>query len=224
MSPSQLLATVLFRFVLGFLVIGLLLFLPAGTLAYWEAWLYLGMIFLLMTAALVYLFKNDPQLLERRMRTREKEAAQKRIIGLALIPFLAIYLLPGLDKRFGWSQLPPFIPILADVVALAGYLLILRVFRENSYTSRVIEVEQDQPVISTGPYAIIRHPMYAGSLLLYIFSPLALGSYWAMLPALTILWVLVARIRNEEQVLCRELKGYPEYMQKVKYRLIPGVW
>lgn len=224
MSQSRLFWTVISRFVLVFLALAAFLFFSAGTWNYWQAWVYLGMMLVMMTVVLAYLFKNDPKLLERRMRLREKETEQKRIVNLSLIPFLALYILPGLDLRFGWSQVPPGLSLLADGLVLAGYVLVWLVFRENSYTSRIIEVEPGQRVISSGPYAVIRHPMYAGSLLLYIFSPLALGSFWTVLLTLSIVWVLVARIKNEEAVLTRDLPGYAEYLQKVKYRLIPGLW
>jgi protein-S-isoprenylcysteine O-methyltransferase Ste14 len=221
---SHLLRLVLSRFALGFLVMGLFFFLPAGTLNYWEAWMYMLTLFVPLVFTLFYLLKNDPKLLERRMRTREKESEQRRILNLSLIFFLAAYILPGFDQRFGWSRAPAALVIFADLIVLAGYLLVIRVFRENSYASRVVEVEQDQQVISSGPYAIVRHPMYLGALMMYLLSPLALGSYWAMIPAAFLIYVLVARIRNEEEVLSRELKGYTAYIQKVRYRLLPGIW
>jgi protein-S-isoprenylcysteine O-methyltransferase Ste14 len=199
-------------------------FLPAGTWAYWEAWLYLGILLIPLFFVLIYLLKNDPGLLVRRMRLREKEEQQKLIIKLSYIPFLLAYLLPGFDKRFGWSNVPVWVVVVADILVLLGYGLIFLVFRENSYASRIIEVEQGQNVISSGPYAMVRHPMYLGSILLFVLSPLALGSYWAMIPAILAIPVIVARIWNEESVLVRDLKGYPEYMQKTRYRLIPGLW
>jgi len=189
-------------------------FLPAGTLAYWEAWVYLTVLLIPMVLVLIYLLRNDPELLERRMRMREKESEQKLIIKISYLYFLLAFLLPGFDKRFEWSNVPVVVVIVADVLVL----------RENRYASRIIEVEQEQKVISSGPYAIVRHPMYLGVSLMYILSPLALGSYWATIPSLLIIPLLVARIRNEESVLGRELKGYKEYMQKTKYRLIPGIW
>jgi protein-S-isoprenylcysteine O-methyltransferase Ste14 len=173
---------------------------------------------------MAYLFKNDPALLERRMRTKEKETAQRRIIGIAIIYFLVAFMLPGFDIRFGWSNVPPIVSILADLLVLAGYLTFVWVLMVNSYLSRVVEVDAGQKVVTTGPYAIVRHPMYAGISLLYIASPVALGSFWALIPALLIVPILMARIRNEEEVLRRELPGYVEYTQKVKYRLLPGVW
>ena len=223
-SQGELIKMVFVRFLGAFLVLSAMFFLPAGTLAYWEAWGYLAILFIPMLFVLFYLLKNDPGLLARRMKTREREAEQKLIIKLSFIPFLLAFLLPGFDKRFGWSNVPVGMVVMADILVLLGYSIVFLVFRENRYASRVVEVEQEQTVISSGPYAMIRHPMYLGSLLLYILSPLALGSYWAMIPAILIIPVIIARIRNEESVLARDLSGYQEYMQKTRYRLIPGMW
>ena len=223
-SQGELVRTVVGRFLGAILALSALFFLPAGTLAYWEAWVYLAILFIPMLFVLIYLLKNDPGLLARRMKMREREAEQELIIKLAYIPFLLTFVLPGFDKRFGWSNAPVGVVILADILVLLGYGIVFLVFRENRYASRIIEVEPGQTVISSGPYALVRHPMYLGSLLLYILSPLALGSYWAMLPAILIVPIIVARIRNEERVLVRNLTGYQAYMQKTRYRLIPGVW
>ena len=223
-SQGELIKMVFVRFLGAILVLSTMFFLPAGTLAYWEAWGYLAILFIPMLFVLFYLLKNDPGLLARRMKTREREAEQKLIIKLSFIPFLLAFLLPGFDKRFGWSNVPVGMVVMADILVLLGYSIVFLVFRENRYASRVVEVEQEQTVISSGPYAMIRHPMYLGSLLLYILSPLALGSYWAMIPAVLIIPVIIARIRNEESVLARDLSGYQEYMQKTRYRLIPGMW
>jgi protein-S-isoprenylcysteine O-methyltransferase Ste14 len=201
-----------------------LFFIPAGTLAYWEAWLYLAVILIPMFFALRYLLKNDPQLLERRMQMREKEAAQQRVIKFSFLYFLLAFIIPGLDKRWGWSDVPVWVVLGADLIVLLGYAIIMMVFKENQYAARTVQVEEGQKVISSGPYAVVRHPMYVGVVLMYLASPLALGSYWALLPALLIIPLLVARIINEEQVLERELNGYREYQQITKYRLLPGVW
>ena len=223
-SRAELIKLVIMRFLGALLVLSAMFFLPAGTWAYWEAWVYLAILFIPMFFVLIYLLKNDPELLARRMRLREKEEQQKLIIKLSYIPFLLAYLLPGFDKRFGWSNVAVWVVIVADILVLLGYGLIFLVFRENRYASRIVEVEQGQTVISSGPYAVIRHPMYLGAILLYVLSPLALGSYWAMIPSILIIPVIVARIWNEESVLARDLKGYQEYMQKTRYRLIPGLW
>jgi len=223
-SQAELIKLVIVRFLVVLLALSAMFFLPAGTWAYWEAWVYLAILFIPVFFVLIYLLKNEPELLVRRMRLREKEAQQKLIIKLSYIPFLLAYLLPGFDKRFGWSNVPVWVIVAADILVLLGYGLIVLVFRENRYASRIVEVEQGQNVISSGPYAMIRHPMYLGAILLYVLSPLALGSYWAMIPSILIIPVIVARIWNEESVLVRDLKGYQEYMQKTRYRLIPGLW
>lgn len=223
-SKGQLLKLVFSRLIIAFPVLIAMLFLSAGTLAFWEAWVYLAVLFIPMMFVLAYLLKNNPELLERRMRLKEKESAQKLIITLAFFSFFLAFLLPGFDKRFEWSHVPVGVVIVADILVLLGYGIVFLVFRENPHASRIIEVERDQKVISSGPYAFIRHPMYLGQSLMFIFSPLALGSYWAMIPALGIVFLLVARILDEERVMIRDLKGYSEYMQKTVYRLIPGVW
>jgi protein-S-isoprenylcysteine O-methyltransferase Ste14 len=216
--------TVAVRFVFAFLVLGLIFFWPAGTFRYWQAWTYIALLSILMLRAFAYLIRKDPELLERRMRAKEKEPRQKVITSLSTPVFLAIFLLPGFDRRYGWSSVPVLVVIAADILALAGYGLFLRVLRENSYASRIVEVEENQKVITTGPYALVRHPMYIGIMVMFVFTPLALGSYWAVLPALMVALVLVARIVNEEKVLLARLPGYREYTQRVRYRLIPGVW
>ena len=206
------------------LVLGSVLFIPAGTLKYWEAWLYMGVLLIPMSFAVRYLLKRSPELLERRLQTREREATQKRVIGAGWVLFLAMFILPGLDFRFGWSSVPVPVVIAADLVVLLGYGLIIRVFSENQYAARTVQVDEGQHIIKTGPYAIVRHPMYVGTLLMYLVTPLALGSYWALIPAAFIIPMLVVRIRNEEQVLERDLVGYREYKQETKYRLVPRLW
>jgi protein-S-isoprenylcysteine O-methyltransferase Ste14 len=177
-----------------------------------------------MFFAFNYLLKNDPDLLEHRMRMRETQSAQKKVVSLSFVYFILAFLLPGFDKRFGWSDVPFDIALTADLMVLVSYLGVIQVFKANSYASRVVEVMKGQKVISTGPYAYVRHPMYTAVSFMYVFSPLALGSYWAMIPAALIIPLLVARIRNEEEVLEKELDGYVEYKQKTKYRLIPLIW
>jgi protein-S-isoprenylcysteine O-methyltransferase Ste14 len=216
--------TAITRFAGALVVLGAIFFLPAGTFNYWEGWVYIAVLFVPVIFVLLYLLKHDPALLERRMRTRETEAPQRLVILLSFVWFLLVFLIPGLDHRFGWSNMPAGVVIAADLLVLLGYLWVFLVFKENSYASRVVEVSQEQKVIRSGPYAIVRHPMYLGVIVMYVFTPLALGSYWAIIPAPLIIPILVIRILNEEELLLRELKGYGEYMQHTRYRLIPGVW
>ena len=205
-------------------IFALVIILPAWKWDYWQGWLYLLILYIPMFFVLYYLLKNDPALLQRRMRMREKESVQRRIIVLSLVYFLVAFSLPGFDVRFGWSNVPAWVSLVADVLVLIGYMTFVWVLMVNSYLSRVVEVEAGQKVVSSGPYAIVRHPMYAGISLMYVATPVALGSFWALIPAVFIVPLLVARLRNEEEVLLRDLPGYAEYTQKVKYRLLPGVW
>lgn len=223
LSRRALIRLTVSRLLLLVLAMLILFLLPAGTWAYWQAWVYLGILLAPMLAVFTYLLRHDPALLERRMRMREKEKQQKRI-QVAYSLFLIALLLPGFDRRFGWSQVPVGLVLAADLLVLLGYGLFFLVLRENSYASRVVEVEQGHKVISTGPYAVVRHPMYVAILVMYLVTPLALGSYWALIPMAVIIPIIVLRIRNEEAVLEGELPGYREYRQKVKYRLIPGLW
>lgn len=210
---------------LAFLVgLAALLFLPAGTLDYWQAWAYIAVLFIPFFAATAYLMQTDPALVERRMHTQEREQPQKWASLLMTAWFLLVFLIPGFDRRFGWSGVPAGIVLAADGLVFLGYVLIFAVLRENSYASRVVEVEQGQKVISGGPYSIVRHPMYLGTVVMFMLTPLALGSYWGLIPTPLILPLLAARILNEEQVLARELPGYAQYMQKVRFRMIPGIW
>jgi protein-S-isoprenylcysteine O-methyltransferase Ste14 len=216
--------TNILRLVFGILIIGVLFFLPAGTFNYWQAWAWLATIFIPMGVSFVYLVKRDPALLERRTRTNETRTVQKFIIGASVIYFLIVFLLPGFDKRFGWSAVPVWFVIVADLIVLAAFILYILVLRANTYASRVIEVEQGQQVITTGPYALVRHPMYLSQILMMVSTPLALGSYWAVIPSLALIPLLAARAKNEEQLLLTDLPGYREYTQKTRYRLFPGIW
>lgn len=208
----------------GVVAIATMFFLPAGTFRYWQAWVYMLILFIPLFVLVAYLFLRNPALLERRMRTREAEPEQRRIIVFSTVVLLAAFIIPGFDRRFGWSSLPTWLVLAADVLVLLGYLLFILVLRENEYASRTVQVEQQQRVITTGPYSLVRHPMYLAILLMYAFSPLALGSTWAMIVVALLPAVLVARIANEEKVLLRDLGGYADYCTAVRHRLIPGVW
>ena len=202
----------------------LMFFAPAGTFAYWQAWAYMGVVLIPMLFVMVYMLRNAPELLARRLQMRERERTQKGVIGFGILFLFGAFLVPGFDRRWGWSTMPWWAVVAADLLVLLGYAMIFRVFRENQYTSRTVQVEQGQQVISTGPYATVRHPMYVGVLVFYLASPIALGSWWACLPAAVIIPILVVRILNEELVLERDLPGYKEYKQKTRYRLLPGIW
>jgi protein-S-isoprenylcysteine O-methyltransferase Ste14 len=223
-SRRELIKSALIRVPAGMLFMALILFLPAGTLAYWEAWVYIAGLIIPMVVGFIYLLNKAPELLERRMRMKEKEKKQKKIIRFSYLIYLITFLIPGFDRRFGWSEVPFAMVIFAEILVLFGYGICFFVFRENRYASRIIEVEPEQKVISTGVYSIVRHPMYSGVLLMNLLSPLALGSFWAVIPALMTIPIIVARLRHEEMILVRDLDGYREYRQKTKYRLIPGVW
>ncbi len=223
-NNKLLLIKVLIRFVLAIIVLVLIFFLPAGSIKFWEAWVYMGILFTPMIFVLIYLLKKDPELLERRMKMKEKEEPQKVFVKLSILVFLTAFIIPGFDYRFEWSEVPFVVIIIADLFIFIGYLLFFLVLKENTHASRIIEVGKGQKVISTGPYAIIRHPMYVAVLMMYILSPLALGSYWAVLAVLPLPVLIILRIKNEEKILIDKLSGYREYTQKVKYRLIPYIW
>lgn len=205
----------------------LLLFLPAATLHYWQAWVYLVIFVGASWLTTVYLERNDPALLERRMRggpTAEKEPRQKVIMLGASLGFIALLVVPALDRRFGWSVVPVWLVVGGDILTAVGFYLIFRVYRVNTFTAATIQVTPDQHVVSMGPYAIVRHPMYASASLYVIGTPLALGSYWGLLAAGAMLPFLIWRLLDEERLLARSLSGYTEYQKKVPYRLVPRIW
>ena len=224
MERNQLLKVVSSRLIMTIPMFILFFFLPAGTWNYWQAWVYMGVLITPMFFAMIYLIKNNPELLERRMRLQEKRSEQRLIVKVSLVFFLLAFILPGFDKRFGWSDVPMGLVIASDICILIGYLIIFRVMQINTFASRVIEVASEQKVIDTDLYSIVRHPMYVGAILLYVASPIALGSYWSVLPAIVIIPVIVARIKDEEAALDKDLAGYLEYKQRTKYRLIPFIW
>ena len=206
------------------LFIGLFTLLPAGTFNYWQVYVYFAILVVPMFFVLIYFLKRDPRFLERRARTTEKVKEQKLIQLINLPVFISAFIVPGLDRRFGWSDIPVEVIIVTDIVILCGYLFIFLVFRENSFASRIIEIDSSQKVITTGLYAWVRHPMYLGVLIMYLPTPLALGSYWGLIPMALLPVTLVFRILNEEKVLRQNLEGYQEYCLKTKYRLIPYIW
>ena len=206
------------------IVLGLFILVPAGTINYWQVYVYITVLVVPMIFVLFYFLQNDPIFLERRTRAKEKEKVQIIIQIVFTFILLSGFVIPGFDKRFGWSDIPIYIVIVADIVILFGYLIIFFVFKQNSYASRVVEVEKSQKVISTGLYGFVRHPMYIGVIIMFIPTPVALGSYWGLIPMVTIPLAIVFRILNEEKVLCKDLPGYKEYCQKTRYRLIPFIW
>jgi protein-S-isoprenylcysteine O-methyltransferase Ste14 len=211
----------------GIVALAALLFIPAGTFDYWQAWLFMAVFGCTSGATTVYLALRDPKLLERRMNVgprAEKEPAQKIIMVLATLGFIAMLVFPALDHRFGWSSVSASVSVLGDALIALGFLFIFFVFRENSYGASTIQIAEGQTVISTGPYALVRHPMYAGALVMSVGIPLALGSWWGLFVLLLLLPVLIWRLLDEERFLRQNLPGYTEYQTKVKYRLVPFIW
>jgi len=209
------------------IILGVLLFSFAGTINYWQTWLFLivfGVSTLLVT---LYLMKNDPKLLERRVKAgsgAEKEIKQKLIQSVAQLAFILIVIFPGLDYRFGWSIISIYLIILGDGLVALGLYLVFLVFKVNTFTSATIEVDKEQKVISTGPYALIRHPMYGGAFVMLIGMPISLGSWWGILTVIPLMLAIIWRLLDEEQFLLKNLNGYKDYCQKVKFRLIPFIW
>jgi protein-S-isoprenylcysteine O-methyltransferase Ste14 len=209
------------------LAMGALIFVPAGTLDYWQAWLFVGCYFGASVVVSLWLMRNDPALLERRMRggpLAEGERNQKIIMTITSIGFVALLVVPGLDRRFGWSHMPGVIAVVGDVLLLTGWWGILQVFRANTYAAATIQVAAGQTVISTGPYGVVRHPMYAAALLMLLGIPIALGSWWGVLVFAAIIPALAWRLLDEERVLVRGLDGYAAYKRKVRWRMIPHIW
>ena len=210
-----------------FVVMASLLFIAAGTFHYWQGWLFLAVYFAPSFAITVYLMKKDPALLARRMSGgpfAEKEPVQRIVMSIASLCFIGLIVLPGIDHRIGWSQLSPYVALAGDLLVLTGWLGIFFVFRENSFTSATIELAADQRVISTGPYAWVRHPMYAAALVMLSGIPIALGSWGVLFIVIALLPALIWRLTDEEKFLARHLPGYEEYRRRVSYRLFPGLW
>src|ERR1700733_9980209 len=210
-----------------FLVMAALQFVPPWTLDYWQAWTFLAVYFAASAAITLYLIKQDPQLLARRMSggpAAEKLPAQRIIMSLTSLGFVGLLVIPALDRRFGWSHMRPWVALAGDVLVGLGFLGVFFVFRQNSFTSATIELAPDQKVISTGPYALVRHPMYAAALVMLLGIPIALGSMWGVLVIVAIMPALIWRLLDEEKFLAKNLPGYREYQTRVRYRLIPRVW
>ena len=212
------------KFFLGVILVGFLIFLPAGTLAYFNGWLFMGILFVPMFLAGLVMMAKSPELLKKRLNAKEKEREQSLVVKLSGLMFLAGFIVAGLDFRFGWLPLPQGVSYGAAVVFLFAYILYAEVLRENAYLSRTIEVQEGQTVVDTGLYGIVRHPMYAVTLLLFLSMPLVLGSVISFVIFLVYPMLIAKRIKNEEAVLEAGLPGYKEYKQKVKYRMIPYIW
>ena len=214
----------LIKFTVGLALVGLLLFLPAGTLSYANGWLFIGLLFLPMLLLGIVLLIRSPELLEKRLEAKEKENTQKGVVAASGLLFIVGFAVAGLDFRFGWSKMPLWVVIVASVVLLISYALYAEVMRENAYLSRTVEVREGQKVVDTGLYGIVRHPMYAVTVWLFLSIPVVLGSWWAFLCFLPYVALIVIRIINEEKLLSSELEGYEEYKKRVKYRLLPFIW
>ena len=220
----KLLCNALIKFTAGLVMVGLLLFLPAGSLRYSGGWLLIGLLFVPMLIAGFVMFFRSPDFLRKRLDAKEKQAAQKGVLALSGLMFIGGFVVAGLDFRFGWSNVPTAVTAIASVLFLLAYLLYAEVMRENAYLSRTIQVEDGQTVVDTGLYGIVRHPMYSATLLLFMAMPLILGSWYALIIFAFYPAIIILRLKDEEDLLSRELKGYTEYKQNVKYRLLPFIW
>ena len=212
------------KFTCGLLLVGLLIFLPAGTMQYPYGWLLVGLLFGPMLIAGFVMLAKSPDFLKKRLDAKEKQATQKGVLGAAGLMFIAGFVVAGLDFRFGWSVMPQWVTIAASVLFLISYALYAEVMRENAYLSRTIKVEEGQTVVDTGLYGIVRHPMYAVTILLFMVMPLVLGSWYALIPFAFYPAIIIVRLKDEEALLTKKLPGYEAYKQKVKYRIIPFVW
>lgn len=221
---AKLFIQALTKFLAGLLLVGLLLFLPAGTFAYPHAWLFIGILFVPMFIAGILLMCRQPELLRKRLSAKEQQGEQRWVVALSGLLFIAMFVIAGLNFRFGWLLMPDWLTYAAAVVFLLGYALYAEVMRENVWLSRTVEVQENQQVIDTGLYGIVRHPMYTATLILFLAMPLVLGSVLSFAIMLLYIPIIVKRIRNEEKVLEKDLAGYAAYMQRIRYRLIPFVW
>ena len=220
----KLLFQALTKYVLGLVMIGAMLFWSAGTFNYWNAWLFIALLFIPMFILGVILFIKDKELLRKRLKSKEKETEQKEVILISLLLFIGGFIIAGFDFKYGWSYLPKEVTIVSSIILLVSYILYAEVMRENTYLSRTVEVQENQKVIDTGLYSVVRHPMYFATTLLFLSFPLVLGSLISFIIFLIFPFTLAKRIKNEEKVLEEGLKGYKEYKQKVKYKMIPFIW
>ncbi len=221
---KKLFSQAIVKFLLGFIMVGALIFIPAGTFKYWNGWLFMGILFIPMFFAGIVLMIKNPELLRRRLNAKEKESEQKEVLLFSGIMFLAGFIVAGLNFRFGWIIIPNTVVIIASVLFVIAYILYAEVLRENTYLSRTVEVQENQKVIDSGLYGIVRHPMYAVTILLFLSMPLVLGSFVSFIIFLAYPIIIAKRIKNEEEVLEKDLEGYKEYKNKVKYKIIPYVW
>lgn len=212
------------RFLSGLFIVACILFLSAGSLYYWNAWFFLALVFIPMFFAMLYLFTKDPELLEKRMKTKEKQEEQKIVQLIGSVIIMTGFILPGFDYRWTCSRVPLWLVMVSALFLLFAYIMTIAVMKQNSYASRIIEVQEHQKVIDSGLYSTVRHPMYLFSSIVFLCTPLVLGSYYALIPMSCYPVILILRLKNEEEVLKKELPGYEEYMKKVKYRLIPFIW
>ena len=212
------------KIILGILLIGVLIFLPANTINYWNGWLFMGLLFIPMFIAGIIMMIKSPDLLKKRLKAKENEKEQKIVILLSLLMFVAGFIIAGLNYRYNWTIMPNWVVVVSSVIFVFSYILYAEVLRENQYLSRVIEVQENQKVVDTGLYGIIRHPMYAATIFLFLSMPLILGSLYSFAIFLVYPIIIAKRIKNEEEVLEKELEGYKEYKTKVKYKMIPFIW
>ena len=214
----------LIKFICGLVLVGSLLFFPAGTFNFLNAWIFIGVLFIPMFFVMIYLAIKKPGLLEKRIKAKEKENVQKTVVGLTALIFIVALIIAGFDFKYNWSKLPSIVSYISTGVLFVSYILYVEVLRENEYLSRNVEVQENQKVVDTGLYGIVRHPVYLATIFLYLSIPLILGSIYSFIIFLPFVLLIIQRIKNEEKVLEEGLEGYSEYKKKVKYRLIPFVW
>lgn len=212
------------KFALGVILVGLLIFIPAGAINYINGWLFMGLLFIPMFIAGIIMMVKSPNLLRSRLNAKEKEPEQKEVVAFSGLMFLFGFIIAGLDYRFGWIQVPNVVVVIASIIFVISYVIYAEVLRENAYLSRTIEVQKEQKAIDTGLYSVVRHPMYTATIFLFLSMPLILGSFISFVIFLIYPFIIIKRLNNEEKVLEKKLKGYKEYKKKVKYRLIPFIW